>query len=255
MKKIVIAVTAIALVAAAVAYGQAQPQQNTYSVTALTSPTKSGTKKKPIPISLTFHYKVGEVHNERPAVVNQYQIGFDGVKLTQTGLPTCTATQLNNAQSDAACPKGSVVGQGTVNNMVGPTSDPTNNPGMCTLALKLYNGVKNHLALWLTGTCVGTAVHNAIDATYVYKGTLAVLQFTVPGPLLHPIPGIDNSVTNVVSKINKISVGKGSKKTGYYATTGGCKKHKRLVQVVFITEANSTSPSTSTTAKTAAKCS
>lgn len=254
MKKISIAALAIALVVTAAAFA-AVAQQNTYSVTASTSPTKAGTKKKPIPISLTFNYKVGEANGQRPAVVNQYKIGFDGVKVTQTGLPTCTATQLNNAQSDSGCPAGSVVGQGTVNNMVGPTSDPTNSPGNCTLALKLYNGDAGHVALWLTGTCVGTAVHNAIDGQYVKSGTMSVLQFTVPSPLLHPIPGLDNSVTNVSSKINKISVGKGSKKTGYYSSVGSCKKHKRLVQVTFVTEANSTSPSTSTVAKTAAKCS
>jgi hypothetical protein len=254
MKKVLIAVTAIVMLAAVAAYA-ATPQENTYSVTASLSPTKSGTKKKPTAVQLVFNYIVGEKNGERPAVVNQYKIGFDGIKVTQTGLPTCTATQLNNAQTDSGCPKGSVVGQGTVNNMVGPTSDPTNSPGNCTLGLKIYNGATNHAALWLTGTCVGTAVHNAIDATYVKSGTLSVLQFTVPGPLLHPIPGLDNSVTNVKSTINKISVGKGAKKTGYYATVGGCKAHKRKVQVVFVTEANSTSPSTTNTAKTTAKCS
>ena len=79
MKKIGIAViAAISLIVAAVAL--AAPQVNTYSVTAKTSPTKAGTAKKPVPIQLTFNYKVGEQSGQRPAGVNEYRITFAGVK-------------------------------------------------------------------------------------------------------------------------------------------------------------------------------
>jgi hypothetical protein len=245
MKKTLIAVLAIALFASAAFAAQV----NTYSVQASTSPTKSGTKKKPVAISLSFKYQVGEQTGQRPSPVKQYKIGFTGVKVTQTGLPTCTADQLNTAQTDTSCPGKSLVGSGTVQNQVGTTADPTSK-NACSLNLKLYNAQKGHVALWLTGTCVGTAVHNAIDGQYVQTSKSSTLQFTVPPPLLHPIPGLDNAVTNVSSTINRTSVGVGSKKTGYYATNGGCVKHKRAVQVTFVSEAGQ-----STVAKTTAKCS
>src|SRR3954447_23174910 len=84
MKKISIAALAIVLVVASAAFA-AVAQQNTYSVTASTSPTKAGTKKKPVAIKLIFNYKVGETHGQRPAVVNKYDIGFDGLKADPDG--------------------------------------------------------------------------------------------------------------------------------------------------------------------------
>ena len=245
MKKILIVALAIATTAS-MAFAA---QVNTYSVQASTSPTKSGTKKKPVPISLSFNYQVGEQTGQRPSPVKQYKIQFAGVKVTQTGLPTCTAAALNQAQTDSGCPGKSLVGSGTVANQVGTTADPTSK-NACNLNLKIYNGDKGHASLWLTGTCVGTPVHNAIDAQYIQTATSSTLQFTVPPTLLHPITGLDNAVTDVHSTINKVSVGTGSKKTGYYATNGQCIAHKRKVQVTFVSEAGQSS-----VAKTTAKCS
>jgi hypothetical protein len=248
MKKLGIATLATVLIAAAAAL--AAGQVNAYSVTAATSPTKSGTKHKPVPIALSFDYTVGEKSGLRPSPVKQYKVTFGGLLVTQTGVPACTATQLNSAQTDAGCPKGSQVGQGTVYDTVGPTNDPTSQTSKCTLPVKVYNSGGGHAALWLTGSCVGTAVHNAIDAQYVQTATKSTLQWTVPPILLHPIPGLDIAVTRVQSTINRRSVGTGAKKTGYYASVGGCKAHKRAVSVTFVSEAGQSSVATTT-----AKCS
>ena len=240
---IIATATALVVVAAALA-----AQVNTYSVTASTSPTKAGTKKKPVPVSLSFDYTVGEQSGQRPSPVKQYKIKFAGIKVTQTGLPTCTADKLNAAQTNTGCPSKSLVGAGVIKNEVGPAADPSVK-GECSLALSIYNSTKAHLSLWIQGTCAGAAIHNAIDGQYVVSGTSSTLQFTVPTPLLHPVAGVDNAVTFVQSKINKISVGKGKHKTGYYSSIGGCKGGKRSVSVTFVSEAGQSS-----TASGGAKC-
>src|SRR4051812_11325613 len=179
MKKISIAAFAIAIV---VAVGAFAAQVNTYKVQASLSPTATGTKKKPVAVKLSFNYQVGEASGQRPSPVKQYKITFAGLEVDQKGIPTCTATQLNNAQTDSSCPAKSLVGSGTVQNQVGSTADPTSK-NACTLNLKIYNSTAGHNSLWLTGTCVGTPVHNAIDGQYVQSGINSTLQFTVPTSL------------------------------------------------------------------------
>jgi len=250
MKKTTLAAIAAALIVAASAL--AAGQVNTYQVSAKTSPTTAGTSKKPVPISLTFDYSVGETNNLRPAVVSQYSIQFNGVKVTTKGFKTCSATQINNAQGDSICPTAAKVGAGTIKNEVGPTNDPSNKAASCTLSLTLYNGANNHAALYIGAsrgaapqTCAGATIHNAIDATYIRNRAGTSLNFNVPQSLLHPIPGIDNAVTFVQSKISRLTKGK----TAYYASTGGCKHHKRAVTVTFKQE-----DGTSSKAQTFAAC-
>ena len=253
MKKIgLAAVAALSLIVAAVAI--AAPQVNTYSVTARTVPTKAGTTTKPVPISLTFNYKVGEQSGQRPAGVNEYRITFGGIKQDGSFLPTCSDAQIQAAQSNAPCPAKAVVGAGKINNMVGPTADPSSTAvgtTTCSLNLTLYNAPKHHATLYLESpagtTCAGVPVKDSIDATYTYsksKGT--TLAFKVPSRLLHPAsPAISNAVTNVVSNIKKITKGK----KAYYSSVGGCKSGKRKVSVLFIQEDGA-----SKTATTTAKC-
>jgi len=250
MKKTTLAAIAAALIVAASAL--AAGQVNTYNVSAKTSPTTAGTAKKPVPISLTFDYTVGETNNLRPAVVRQYSIQFNGVKVTTKGFKTCSATQINNAQGDSVCPTAAKVGAGTIQNTVGPTSDPTQQPAKCSLSLTLYNAANNHATLYIGAsrgatpqTCAGATIHNAIDATYIRNRAGTSLNFVVPPSLLHPVPGIDNAVTFVQSKINLLKKGK----TAYYASAGGCKAKKRAVTVTFTQE-----DGTSRKAQTFAKC-
>jgi hypothetical protein len=235
---------------------------NTYSVTASTSPTKAGTVKAPANLSLQFNYSVGEVDNNRPSSIKEYQIKFAGIQLSQKGLAVCTADTINGNGNDAACPKAAVVGTGSVDNVLGPTNDPSNKSLHCFLELTIYNSTAKRATLYLKGRkanaapkdCI-TDIDTAIDAQYVTaKGANAfsTLKFTVPPALLHPIPGLDNSVLNVQSTINNVKTkgkGKNGKALSYYHSVGGCKNGKRAVQVTFISETDQTS-----VAKTTAKC-
>ena len=217
---------------------------NTYRVTASTSHKKAGTTKKPVPIGLTFSYSVGEVNNQRPSPVKQYKIKFAGLRVnTKAVKQTCSAFKINALGTDLSCPKGAIVGTGSVNNHLGPTDDPNNQELRCYLALTLYNASNNHVTLYLKGRTsnappkhcpVNTDV--AIDGKYVRSGTSTTLSFTVPQTLLHPIPGLDNAVRNVTAKIKHITKGKGKKKVAYFSSVGGCTNKKRAVTVTFVPE-------------------
>lgn len=234
MKKTIAAALVAALVLAAAAFA-ASSQINTYKVTAKTSPITAGSTKKPVPVSLTFKYDIGETNNQRPAVVDQYAIKFAGIWVNQKGVKTCSAQQINARQSNVICPKGSLVGTGKISNTVGLTSDPTSKAAECTLSLHIYNSPKNHAALYIgapdqSEKCAGVPLSQAIDAAYTRSGTSTTLRFAVPSTLNHPgSPTISNAVTSVSSTINRIRVGK----VGYYSSVGGCLKKKRNVTVTF----------------------
>jgi hypothetical protein len=252
--------TAVALAAIAalavtgIAYGA---QVNTYTVTGKTSPASSGSKQKPVPISLDFDYTVGEESGQRPSPVKRYTIGFYGVRSNGGLFPKCTAAQINAAQSIAGCPKGSIVGKGYIINASGSSSDPADKSIECNLNLTIVNGGQGRAALFLQGgpstivqgkPCV-IGISQAIDARYVaFQGSGTALQFDVPANLLHPIGGLDNAVTQVQSTINRLTVKKGGKTRGYYETVG-CKGKQRPISVDFLSEAGQ-----SVTATTNAKC-
>src|SRR4051812_3770512 len=126
----------VSLVAAAVAFAA---QTNTYTVTGKVLPTKAGTKKNPKPVSLNFDYTVGEAAGQRPSPVKSYNIAFDGIRVNAPRFPKCTAAAMNAAQTDAGCNKKALVGIGNVENLAGPTNDPTNKSITCHLDLKVYN--------------------------------------------------------------------------------------------------------------------
>lgn len=257
MRKLrIITVAAVAVLAVAVAAYAAQV--NTYSVTGSTLPTKSGTKKKPIPVKLTFNYKVGEQSGQRPSPVKGYKIQFDGLNVNTKPFKSCTAAFINQNSDNSQCNPAAAMGSGNIQAYVGPTNDPTNKSLFCYLALTFYNAGNNHAALYLKGDpgaatpdkqCV-TGISQAIDATFVKNSKGTSLNFDVPPELLHPIAGLDSAVFNVGSTIKKKTAKVHGKTVGFFQSVGGCKHHKRKIAVTFVPETGS-----SQVAKTNAKCS
>ena len=269
MRKLrIIALTVVGLLAVSAAAFAAST--NVYTVSADTSPTKAGTTKKPVPVKLDFDYTVANADGKsRPALINKYAIFFGGIVVNTKAAKSCSADQINNgiaqgALPDKVCPKGSVVGGGNVENIAGPSSDPTT-PALqasCHLDLTIYNAANNHAALYLHGApneadaskSCPLAVDSAIDAKYVKKSGGTSLEFSVCPPsnpncqLLHPINGYDNSVVKVKSTINKVTAKVKGKKVAYYQSAGGCKKGKRAVKVTF-TLVDGSSQNVSNTAK------
>ncbi len=261
--KILLAVAAVLVVAvASTATASAASQVNVYGVTGAVKGGKKATKKKPQPISLVFNYTVDEQAGLRPSVVTDYAITFGGVKPSDNTLfKGCDVKKLNApGGSLKVCPAKSIVGHGLLKNSTGFTADPSDiNPSLaCNLHITLVNSTqKGHLLIWLNGQkndkdvsqrCA-IPIAQAIDGVLKSNSKGTTLSFHASANLLHPGPGLDNSVRVVGSTVQKQTVKKKGKTIGFWMSTG-CKKTVPI-SVLFTQEAGGVK----TKAATAAKCS
>jgi hypothetical protein len=254
-KTLIAASTAIA----ALAFASVALAANVYTVNGSTKPSGKGSTSKPLPIQLNFDFQVeSDDPTLRGTPIEKYAIGAEGLVTYPKAAKTCTFSQANASNVSSKCKKAKV-GDGLVQNLVGPASAPTVKI-FCNLKLALYNisgaGKNGGMAIRLDGdpkqpplsnpndktiNCP-TPIHGAIKATWVKTkiGGLPAsdLRFTVPADLLHP-SGLDTTVRNTVSKIlkktGKVKI-KGKKRTvGLYSSIG-CKGGKRTIQATYTDE-------------------
>lgn len=219
-------------------------QENTYTVSGAVTPTKSGTKKRPKPVALSFGYTVAEKSGRRPALIKKYNIKFAGLQVNTNYFPGCSAAKIDAAQSDSVCPRGALMGTGRVENKTGSTSNDTDTSLACHLDLKLYNSRNNKAAIYLSGApnsanpaeSCPLAIDKAIDASFVRTATGTSLQFTVDETLLHPAPGFDNAVVLVKSTVRKATVRRRGKIRGWFESWGRCINNRRGLTVTFTPE-------------------
>ena len=261
--KILLAVAAVLVVAvASTATASAASQVNVYGVTGSVKGGKKASKKKPKPISLVFNYTVDAQGGLRPSVVTDYAITFGHIQVPNNTLfKGCNVKKLNApGGSLKVCPAKSIVGHGLLKNSTGNTSDPSeiNAALACNLHITLVNSTqKNHLLIWLNGQSkdpdvsqrCAIPIAQAIDGVLKGNSKGTTLSFHVSSNLLHPAPGLDNSVRVVGSTIVKQSVKKKGKTIGFFQSTG-CKK-TTPISVLFTQEAGGVTQK----ATTAAKCS
>jgi hypothetical protein len=255
MRKLSIAaLTALAVLAlGGVAYAT-----NVYTVhIASSSPKGKGTPAKPQPVKVNFGYTVADDQGLRPTVIKQYRIASEGLVTFPGAFPTCTFAQASAQRLPAACNKAKV-GGGLVRNNAGASNDRSQKL-ICNLRLTLINvsgaGRNGALAIRLDGDppppsdpnsrqlgCT-VSIHTAIRAPYTqvrlggFKSS--ELRFTVPDNLAHPIPGLDNSVVEAVSRVDRklarTRVRGVRRQVGYYNEIG-C-RGQRTVRVRFVDEA------------------
>jgi hypothetical protein len=255
MKKAGIAVAAMFVVAlCAVAYAQ---QQNTYTVTGSTNPTRTGSSSRPVPVSIRFAYQVGEASGNRPSPVRRYSIRFTGLRVNTNAFPSCSASRLENQGPDS-CPRGSAVGSGFITNATGARDNPADRSIACNAKLTVFNSGNNRATIYVEGSPQATdprqrcaiELASPIPARYVRRGSAMALEFDVPASLLHPLPTLDNAVTSVTSTIRRVTRRRRGRTVGYYESTGGCRNGRRTISVVFTPESGPPS-----TASTTARCS
>jgi hypothetical protein len=255
MRKLSIAaLTALAVLAlGGVAYAT-----NVYNVhIAKSSPKGKGTEARPQPVKLDFGYTVTDDQGLRPTVIKQYRIGAEGLVTFPGAFPSCTFAQASARTLPRACNRAKL-GGGLVRNNAGSATDRTQKL-VCNLRLTLLNisgaGRNGAMAIRLDGDPPASSdpnsrqpgcavsIHNAIRAPYtqVRIGGFrsSELRFTVPDNLAHPVPGIDNSVVEAVSTVNRklarTRVRGQQRQVGFYSEIG-C-RGQRTVRVRFVDEA------------------
>lgn len=240
-KKITVAVAAaFVLSLAAFAYAQTT---NVYTVTGSTSPTKAGSKKKPVPVSVKFGYTVGELNDNRPSPVKKYSIRFAGLNVNTAPFPKCSVSTLQD-QGPSGCPSGSKMGSGFIENATGNAADPKDRSIECNAALSVYNSGSNKGVIYVAGSPSNTdprtkcAIELAapIPAQFVRSRVGTALEFTVPASLLHPLPTLDNAVVKVTSTIRRATKRVKGRTVGFFESVGGCVRNKRNITVTFTPE-------------------
>lgn len=244
MRKLWVVGAAAMLVLALAAVAIAQDAvTNTYKVEGSTSPSKPGSKKKPIPISIDFDYEVGEVQNRRPDVIKKYSIQFTGTQVNQAVAPRCSKTTLDNS-GPSGCKPGAIVGTGFIENETGNRSDPNDKSVKCNASVQVINGPGRGGHLYVAGSPNSTdprttcAIELAapIPFNFVRRGNTTALEFTVPDTLTHPLPTLSNAVKRVTSNVKRITKKIRGKKRGYFEAIGSCTNRSRLITVVFTPE-------------------
>jgi hypothetical protein len=244
-KKVLFLATACALAVSAVAYAQVV---NTYTVSGSTSPTRAGSKSKPVPVSVRFGYEVGEATGKRPSPVKKYSIRFAGLNVNTNAFPGCSVSTLED-EGPSGCPSGSRMGTGFIKNATGNRADPNDRSIICNARLQVFNSRRNRAVIYVAGSPSASderercAIELAapIPAQFVRSsnGSATALEFTVPPSLLHPLPTLDNAVTSVTSTIQRRTVRRNGRTIGFFESVGGCIRNRRNITVTFTPESGS----------------
>jgi hypothetical protein len=245
MKKILPA----ALLAAALMTPSAAQAANEYTITYSTNPSKSGTSKKPAPISGRFGFSVRDTEGGRPFALDALRVTFNGVRINTRQFATCSAARMEAAQSDSICPSGSRVATGFANNIAGNINDRRDASIRCALTVTMYNSGSGRAALFVKGSpnaprpCpieVATAIPVSVTRTSIGDR----ISFTIPDNLKTPLATLRNSLVETQLTLLRKTVRRSGRTVGYFETVGQCRRGRRTVTARFDNEgANDTTQS------------
>jgi len=203
--------TVFALAAVAVAQYNVAP---VVTVTGSVTPSKGGTKKKPISASTVIKF---DVNPESSSTLAGIDYGIPAsLKISGAGFAKCSATTINN-KGETQCPSKSKVGTGAATALLGPGKTPiqftvnvyANGPTGLTLALKQTNG----------------SVQVAFDAKIANNR----VAFSIPSNVQQPAPGLYSYVTSVTANLGPAKATKTVKKKVTVRVKG--KKKKKTIKV------------------------
>ena len=235
MRKSLSAVAVVVGTASVTAVAFAGGTGDTYTTTAKAG--SGGSASKPVPVSASFHFDAAGAGGGRPVTPKEVNFIWEGIKENGASFPKCTAAEIDVAQSDSVCPKGSLVATGVIEAILGPEGNRTSNVG-CVKQLKLYNSGKGRTTLFPTGDpskCAGVGYQPPIDMPWKTVKGARQLRLPFPENISHPLPGIEGAFASLELKLKKMTVKKKGKKIGYLESKG-CAKSTRTFTLTIIPE-------------------
>jgi hypothetical protein len=218
-KLAIIAVSAIALIAVAIA------QADTITVTS--GAGGGGTKTKPKANAPYFLFSVaGPRPGARPATPTKVIAIWTGEREAAAGFPVCTAAMIQSKESDSVCPRGSLVGTGTLKAEIGPAGNPDSN-ATCSKKISIYNGGRNRAVQFYFGPgadCAGVSYLPPVTMYWSSAGGKATLTLPVPENVSHPLPGVEGTITSETLKFKKLM--SAGKKRHAYLSGIGCRSSR-----------------------------
>lgn len=261
MRRIIIAITALAvLVAGGVAYA-AGTQLNNYTGTKLTfSPAVAGSASAPAPIGFVQTLKAANTDPTlRAAVLTDIKLTMYGLKVDTKDFPTCsTATIAAKPKYDAACNPKALVASGSIIARIG---DKTfTGPGApCTPVLHVWNSGGGKVTFFFISKNATTCATIQTGGTPPYVGTIKkvganLIQDTPLPPVVSTNAGglgLYGSLEFESLKWSKLTTKVGGKTVGFVSSVA-CKRGSRPWTVSY-TATNGTTSQTSTVSSSA-KC-
>ena len=223
----------------------------TYKLTG-TGSTKAGSKKAPAPFNGSFILNADGGPGMRAASPVSWQWAWEGVVIDGTGLPTCTAAQIDAAQSPSVCPKGSLVGRGdNLTAQIGPVGDPFNSVDCLGKHFEYFNAGPKEIAILVTGPgdqCAGVTYTAPTTINLSTKGNTTTATLNWPLNFTQPLPGVEATLNNGggIFPLLKKTVKKGKKKVkSAYMTSVGCKGPTRSFTFTAVDTEGSTTQTSS----------
>lgn len=247
------------ILAAVVVFGvlaaTAFARNTVHTVTSKASVNKAGTKAKPEPFVAYYKYTAVESNGLRAATPVQWSWKWNGVVANQGDkFPICTAQQVDTAQSDSVCPKGSLVATTPAEFLakLGPESDPSSSVS-CNKRVNMYNAGKGK-AIWVivgpAAKCAGVAYLPPVPITLKTSGDTTTFGFTFAENITHPLPGIEGGIVSIDWQYKKLTKKVGGKTIGYLQSTGcGKSKTRTFTYTVKDADGNTTTSAKAGTCK------
>jgi hypothetical protein len=245
LRRIVVIGTALVVLLAAVSAYAATGGLNTYGAKIKFSPNKAGSGKAPAAIAFTEQYVAGGNNGNRTAPLTNIKTTIYGLTVNAKGAPTCSATQIANAHSDTACPKGALVATGAITAILGPLADPSaSDPNQipCNPLLHAWNGGGGKLVFFFVDqapshTCgpIQTGAVPPFVGSIKTVGKNLVQNTPIPSYVSFPITGVEGSLTSETLHFLK-GTHKVNGKTVAFNNSVACKKGKRPYSVTFTAE-------------------
>jgi hypothetical protein len=231
-------VAAVAALAAAGGATAAVAQTTTPAqLTVTVKPVKAGTKKKPRNSSI--HLRV--VNNDEKRTLQRLTITIPKtLELSGKGFKTCSESFLNS-NGTSGCPKGSKVGRGSADAVVG-VNGPTQTP--LHFDVTAFVGGKNRINFYLHST--GTVKVDVVAPGRVAGRKLTV---TVPQVAQEPVPNVWAGLVRLDTTL------KGRAKKHLLIASAGCKGGKQRFSAVLTFADNGVSPAGTVPTSGSAKCS
>jgi hypothetical protein len=245
LRRIVVIATALAVLVTAVSAYAATGGFNTYTAKISFSPNKTGSKKAPAAVAFTERYVANGTGGNRTAPLTDIKTTLYGVVASGKGFPTCSATQIANAHTDAGCPHKALVATGAITAILGPIADPSaSDPNQipCNPILHAWNGGGNKIVFFFVDqapdhSCgpIQTGSVPPFVGTVKTVGKNLVQDTPIPSYVSFPIPGVEGSLTSETLHYLKVTT-KVKGKTVAYNSSVGCKNGKRPYSVAFSAE-------------------
>jgi hypothetical protein len=203
-----------------------------------TGSAAAGSKKAPVPFVGTWNNLADAGAGLRPAIVFSQEYWWEGVRFDGRAVPTCTAAQIDAAQSDAVCPKKSLVAVAPfIRAQIGPEGSPAGPNAACDgKQINMYNGGPGHVVWFVYGPgsqCAGVGYLPPVDVATFNVGKETHVKVTLPENINHPLPGVEGVVSEQNWRFLKVSAKAKGKKAAssaagaggkrFYATSVGCK--------------------------------